>query len=261
MHDSRADTENCMKCGFSYETDCWGNYCEERFWMNLDILCRCRSLAMVDLTESCTLTMHGSHTLIQIPAHGTHNFSKKMINHLKIPKNMWNVYGKMCTVAQFLAPILVAPTWNLSNVYGKTCEMCTVNVYGKTCTVSTTKKLGSTSPLFSTFYTSPTLISTNKISPTLQTNIRSIFSSSPMGMGPSSLELPNQLILQTGHRNAEAKTASWTPNATQRLQMDLLLRLANSTSLVPTQHGAQPRRTRKPEMVHLISPPLQFTKQ
>ena len=82
MHDSRADTENCMKCGFSYETDCWGNYCEERFWMNLDILCRCRSLAMVDLTESCTLAVHRSHTLIQIPAHGTHNFSKKII---KIP--------------------------------------------------------------------------------------------------------------------------------------------------------------------------------
>ena len=83
-----------------------------------------------------------------------------------------------------------------------------------------------------------------------------------MGMGPSSLELPNQLILQTGHRNAETKTAPWTPNATQRLQVDLLLRLANSTNLVPTWHGAQPRRTRKPEMVHLISPPpLQFTKQ
>ena len=100
-----------------------------------------------------------------------------------------------------------------------------------------------------------------QISPTLQTNIRSIFSSSPMGMGPSSRELPNQLILQTGHRNAEAKTAPWTPNATQRLQMDLLLRLANLTSPVPTWLGAQPRRTRKPEMVHLISPPLQFTKQ
>ena len=50
--------------GFSYETDCWRNYCEERFWMNLDILCRCRSLTMVYLTECCTLTMHGNHTLI-----------------------------------------------------------------------------------------------------------------------------------------------------------------------------------------------------
>ena len=36
---------------------------------------------------------------------------------------------------------------------------------------------------------------------------QTIFSSSPMGMEPSSPELPNQLILQTGHRNAEAKTA------------------------------------------------------
>ena len=99
-----------------------------------------------------------------------------------------------------------------------------------------------------------------QISPTLQTNIRSIFSNSPMGMGPSSLELPNQLILHTGHRNAEAKTAPWTPNATQRLQVDLLLRLANSTSLLPTWHGAQPRRTRKPEMVHLIMPPSSIHK-
>ena len=32
MHDSHADTENCMKYGFSYETDCWGNYCVERFY-------------------------------------------------------------------------------------------------------------------------------------------------------------------------------------------------------------------------------------
>ena len=32
VHDSHADTENCMKYGFSYETDCWGNYCVERFY-------------------------------------------------------------------------------------------------------------------------------------------------------------------------------------------------------------------------------------
>ena len=127
--------------------------------------------------------------------------------------------------------------------------------------VTTTKKIGQHSP--SIFYILHlTCFNFNQeISPTLQTNIRSIFSSSPMWMGPSSLELPNQLILQTGHRNAEAKTAPWTPNATQRLQVDLLLRLANSTSLVPTWHGAQPRRTRKSEMVYLISPPLQFIKQ
>ena len=67
VHDSHADTENCMKCHFSYETDCLRNYCEERFWMNLDILCRCRSLTMVDLTECCMLTVHGSHMLIKIP--------------------------------------------------------------------------------------------------------------------------------------------------------------------------------------------------
>ena len=156
-------------------------------------------------------------------------------------KNVYgkNMYGKMCTVAHTYL------TWNL----------------WKTCKVTTEKKLGSTSPLFSTFYTSPALISTKKYHLLSQTNIRSISSSSPMGMGPSSLELPNQLILQTGHRNAEAKTAPWTPNATQRLQMDLLLRLANSTSLVPTWHGAQPRMNRKSEMVHLIRTPLQFTKQ
>ena len=134
-------------------------------------------------------------------------------------------------------------------------------MYGKTCTVTTAKNLGSTSP-FICYILHLTYFEFNlQIWPTLQTNIRSIFSSSPMGMGPSSLELPNQLILQTGHRNAEAKTATWTPNATQRLQVDLLLRLANLTGPVPTWHGAQPRRTRKPEMVHLISPPLEFTKQ
>ena len=131
----------------------------------------------------------------------------------------------------------------------------------ETCTVTPGKKLDSTSPQYPTFYTSPTLYITSKLSPTLQTDSRSILSSSPMGKGPSSLELPIQLILQTGHRNAEAKTAPWTPNATQRLQVDLLLRPTNLTDLVPTWHGAQPRRTRKPEMVHLFSPPLQFTKQ
>ena len=26
VHDSHADTENCIKCGFLYETDCWGYY-------------------------------------------------------------------------------------------------------------------------------------------------------------------------------------------------------------------------------------------
>ena len=31
MHSSCVATENCMKCGFSYETDCCRNYCEESF--------------------------------------------------------------------------------------------------------------------------------------------------------------------------------------------------------------------------------------
>ena len=35
-----------------------------------------------------------------------------------------------------------------------------------------------------------------------------------MGMGPTSQELPNQLVLQTGHRNGWAKHPPWTPNAT-----------------------------------------------
>ena len=60
-------------------------------------------------------------------------------------------------------------------------------------------------------------------SPTLKIILRSIFYSS------SFQELPNQLVLQTGHRNAAAKTAPWTLHATQRLQSDLLLRPVNFT--------------------------------
>ena len=70
IHSSHIATENCMKCGFLYETDCLRNYCEDTFWMNLDILCRCRSLTMVNEyshTECYTLTMHRSNTLINIP--------------------------------------------------------------------------------------------------------------------------------------------------------------------------------------------------
>ena len=52
--------------------------------MNLDILCRSRSLTMVDLTECCMLTVHGSHTLIKISnsdcytltMHGSHMLIK-----------------------------------------------------------------------------------------------------------------------------------------------------------------------------------------
>ena len=36
VHHSHVATENCMNCGFSYETDCWRNYCEKRFWMITD---------------------------------------------------------------------------------------------------------------------------------------------------------------------------------------------------------------------------------
>ena len=103
MNSSRVATENCIKCGFSYETDCCRNYCEESFWMNFYILCRCWSLTMVDLTECCMLTVHRSHTLIRIPHWMlhincaqephlnqdliiSHSFWKKIIKiYLKIP--------------------------------------------------------------------------------------------------------------------------------------------------------------------------------
>ena len=54
--------------------------------------------------------------------------------------------------------------------------------------------------------------------------------------GPTQ-ELPNQLVLQTGHRNTLAKSVPWTLSSTN-VESDLLLRLANSTSLVPIWHGA-----------------------
>ena len=43
---------------------------------------------------------------------------------------------------------------------------------------------------------------------------RSILTKLTYGMGPTSQELPNQLVLQTGHRNTLAKSVPWTPNAT-----------------------------------------------
>ena len=54
--------------------------------------------------------------------------------------------------------------------------------------------------------------------------------------GPTQ-ELPNQQVLQTGHRNTLVKSVPWTLSSTN-VESDLLLRLANSTSLVPTWHGA-----------------------
>ena len=99
VHDSHADTENWMKCGFSYETDCWRKYCEERFWMNLDILCRCRSLTMVDLAECCMLTVHGSHLLIKIPSYLTQFLKRKRSKfHLKIPAHESHTYSTVKSV-------------------------------------------------------------------------------------------------------------------------------------------------------------------
>ena len=141
-------------------------------------------------------------------------------------------------------------------------KICMVKIHSKMCMYSNyQEKLGQ--HIASIFYILHLMYFNfnQQISPTLKTSTRSILSSSPMGKEHSSLELPNQLILQTGQRNAEAKTATWTLHETERFQSDLLLRSANFTSLVPTWHGAQPRRTRKPEMVHLISSPLQFIKQ
>ena len=184
-------------------------------------------------TECCMFTLHGSHTLIQIPSHFTQSFSKKII---KIPlqnfcmwvaalhtiksitsafisgvkrgkkkrnSNLWEVcctqqllwatwnLWKMCQMCmlQLIVPYsndLKIPK-NVWNVYGK-------NVYGKNVYGNHWEKIGQHFP--SIFYILHiTYFNFNQqISPTLQTNIRSIFSSSPMGMGPSSLELPNQLI-------------------------------------------------------------------
>ena len=48
----------------------------------------------------------------------------------------------------------------------------------------------------------------------IQPRTRSILTKLTYGMGPTSQELPNQLVLQTGHRNTLAKSVPWTPNAT-----------------------------------------------
>ena len=59
---------------------------EERFWMNLDILCRCRSLVMVDRTELLHVNRAREPHLIQIP-HMAHTISQRKWSkfHLKIP--------------------------------------------------------------------------------------------------------------------------------------------------------------------------------
>ena len=58
--------------------------------------------------------------------------------------------------------------------------------------------------------------------------------------GNQNQELPDRPTLHTGHRNAQAKHAPQTPNATQGMQEDLLLRPANLTSPVMTWHSAPP---------------------
>ena len=47
----------------------------------------------------------------------------------------------------------------------------------------------------------------------------------------------------------------------QMLQVDLLLRPANLTGLVPTWHGAPSQVNQEAKLVHLNSPPQKFTKQ
>ena len=64
-------------------------------------------------------------------------------------------------------------------------------------------------------YTSPTLkFLFKKLTYFIQPRTRSILTKLTYGMGPTSQELPNQLVLQTGHRNTLAKSVPWTPNAT-----------------------------------------------
>ena len=53
--------------------------------MNLDILCKCRSLTMVDLTECCMLTMHGTHTLMKIPSYLIHFLKKNDVYYAREP--------------------------------------------------------------------------------------------------------------------------------------------------------------------------------
>ena len=57
-------------------------------------------------------------------------------------------------------------------------------------------------------YTSPILLFLNKNSPTFQISTDQFLLSSPMGMGPTSQELPNQLVLQTRYRNVAAKSCT-----------------------------------------------------
>ena len=56
-------------------------------------------------------------------------------------------------------------------------------------------------------YTSPTLkFLFEKLTYFIQPRTRSILTKLTYGMGPTPQELPNQLVLQTGHRNTLAKS-------------------------------------------------------
>ena len=56
-------------------------------------------------------------------------------------------------------------------------------------------------------YTSPTLkFLFKKLTYFIQPRTRLILTKLTYGMGPTSQELPNQLVLQTGHRNTLAKS-------------------------------------------------------
>ena len=79
--------------------------------------------------------------------------------------------------------------------------------------------------------------------------------SSPIGKRPTPKELPDQPFLQTRQRNTQAKCVPSTPNATQRLQMDLLLSTANLTALGMTWHSAPSQVKSNSELIHLNSPP------
>ena len=101
-------------------------------------------------------------------------------------------------------------------------------------------------------YTSPTLkFLFKKLTYFIQPRTRSILTKLTYGMGPTSEELPNQLVLQTGHRNTLAKSV-------QCMQVDLLLRPAN-TDLVP-KFMLLPRWTTVPKDSP-NQPPQEFTRQ
>ena len=109
------------------------------------------------------------HEMCYLIKYFTDSFFNTCCPNPEIYENVCSKELTTCVCSKYLLQYLLLQP----EIYG--------NVYGKTCTVTTAKKMGSTSPQYPTFYTSPTLNSTSKISPTLQTNSRSILSSSPMG--------------------------------------------------------------------------------